>query len=431
MGYLDVLRYLYHKRPMGKIKPGLERISLLLSLLGNPHTKYQVIHVGGTNGKGSVTNMISNVLIAQGYRVGSYYSPHLSTFRERIRLNEEFISEEDVERIYQQMEPVLKRLDENEVFSPSFFETVTAMAFLYFAEKNVDVAVVEVGLGGRLDATNVVSPLCSIIVTVDRDHEKVLGTTIEQIAWEKSGIIKNSVPVVTGEEKTEALKVIEEVARKKGSKVYALNRDFAVEVESLKLFENRFSYLGDKVLKDLVLTMNGPHQLTNAGVALKALEAIDLSVSESAIREGLKKAKNLGRFEVIEKDGKRFILDGAHNPHGARSLVKSLKLYFKEPLNLIIGVLDDKDRAGILKEYRNVFDRIVLTRVPSPRMKDFDGFVALAKEILGNVDVIEDPLEALKIAEEKSVTVVSGSLFLVGYVREYLETGKIGEEWYL
>lgn len=190
-------------------------------------------------------------------------------------------------------------------------------------------AVVEVGLGGRLDATNVVSPLCSIIVTVDRDHEKVLGTTIEQIAWEKSGIIKNSVPVVTGEEKTEALKVIEEVARKKGSKVYALNRDFAVEVESLKLFENRFSYLGDKVLKDLVLTMNGPHQLTNAGVALKALEAIDLSVSESAIREGLKKAKNLGRFEVIEKDGKRFILDGAHNPHGARSLVKSLKTVFQ------------------------------------------------------------------------------------------------------
>lgn len=135
MGYLDILRYLYHKRPMSKIKPGLERISLLLSLLGNPHTKYRVIHVGGTNGKGSVTNMISNVLIAQGYRVGSYYSPHLSTFRERIRLNEEFISEEDVERIYQQMEPVLKRLDENEVFSPSFFETVTAMAFLYLQRK--------------------------------------------------------------------------------------------------------------------------------------------------------------------------------------------------------------------------------------------------------------------------------------------------------
>ncbi|PLV57556.1 folylpolyglutamate synthase/dihydrofolate synthase family protein [Thermotoga sp. SG1] len=431
MGYLDVLRYLYHKRPMGKIKPGLERISLLLSLLGNPHTKYQVIHVGGTNGKGSVTNMISNVLISQGYRVGSYYSPHLSTFRERIRLNEEFISENDVETIYQQMEPVLKRLDEDEVFSPSFFETVTAMAFLYFAEKNVDVAVVEVGLGGRLDATNVVSPLCSVIVTVDRDHEKVLGNTIEQIAWEKSGIIKNGTPVVTGEEKIEALKVIEEVARKKESKVFAFNRDFTVEVESLKLFENRFNYLGEKVLKDLALTMNGPHQLANAGVALKALEAIDLSVSESAIREGLKKAKNLGRFEVIEKDGKRFVLDGAHNPHAARSLVKSLKLYFKEPLNLIIGVLDDKDRAGILKEFRNVFDRIILTQVPSPRMKDLDGFVAIAKEILGNVEIIEDPLEALKIADEKSVTVVSGSLFLVGYVREYLETGKIGEEWYL
>ncbi|MCD6551501.1 folylpolyglutamate synthase/dihydrofolate synthase family protein [Thermotoga sp.] len=431
MRYLDMLRYLYHKRPMGKIKPGLERISLLLSLLGNPHLKYQTVHVGGTNGKGSVTNMISNVLIAQGYKVGSYYSPHLSTFRERIRLNEEYISEEEVENIYQQMKSILKRLDGDEVFSPSFFEVVTAMAFLYFAEKEVDVAVVEVGLGGRLDATNVVSPLCSVIVTVDRDHEKILGTTIEQIAWEKSGIIKNGVPVVTGEEKREALKVIEEVARKKRAKVYILGRDFNVEVESLKLFENKFNYRGSRTLKNLVLAMNGHHQMMNAGVALKALETTGLSVDEMAIREGLKKARNPGRFEVIEKNGKRFVLDGAHNPHGAKILVKSLKLYFKEPLNLIIGILDDKDRGGILKEYRGVFERIVLTRVPSLRMKDFEGFVRLAKKILGSIEVIEDPLEALEIADEKSVTVVSGSLFLVGYVREYLETGKIGEEWYL
>jgi dihydrofolate synthase/folylpolyglutamate synthase len=430
MAYLEVLKYLYHKRPMGKVKPGLERISMLLSKLGNPHLKYKSIHVGGTNGKGSVTNMISHILISQGYRVGSYYSPHLSTFRERIRLNEEYISEEDVVKIYEKMEPILNELDKEEIFSPSFFEVVTAMAFLYFAEKNVDIAVLEVGLGGRLDATNVVFPLCSTIVTVDRDHEKTLGYTIEQIAWEKSGIIKERVPLVTGERKREALKVMEDVARKKNSRVYVIDKDFSVKVKSLKLHENRFDYCGENTFEDLVLTMNGPHQIENAGVALKTLEATGLPLSEKAIREGLKNAKNLGRFEILEKDGKTYILDGAHNPHGAESLVRSLKLYFNDkPLNLVIGILDDKNREDILRKYTGIFERVIVTRVPSPRMKDMNGLVDTAKKFFKNVEVIEDPLEAIESSEGD--TVVTGSLFLVGYVREFLTTGKINEEWKL
>ncbi|PLV58755.1 folylpolyglutamate synthase/dihydrofolate synthase family protein [Thermotoga sp. KOL6] len=430
MEYLDVLRYLYHKKPMGRIKPGLERIRLLLSRLGNPHLNYETIHVAGTNGKGSVTNMISHVLTAQGYRVGAYYSPHLSTFRERIRLNEGYISEKDVVEIFQEIEPVLNELDRDEIFSPSFFETVTAMAFLYFAKKSVDFAVLEVGLGGRLDATNVVKPLCSVIVTVDKDHEKVLGKTMEQIAWEKSGIIKEYIPTVTGENKEEALKVIEDIARNKRSKLYVLNKDFSVKVKQLKIFENKFDYFGDKEMKDLILKMNGYHQIKNAAVALKALEASGISVSERAVREGLKKAKNIGRFEVLEKDGKTFVLDGAHNPHGAKSLVESLKMYFKgRPLDLIVGILDDKDREGILKNYTGIFRKVILTRVPSSRMKDFDGLVEIAKKIFNNPEIIEDPFEALEETNEDSVTVVTGSLFLVGYVREYLVEGKISEEW--
>ncbi|AAD35259.1 folylpolyglutamate synthase [Thermotoga maritima MSB8] len=430
MAYLEVLRYLYHKRPMGKVKPGLERISMLLSKLGNPHLEYKTIHIGGTNGKGSVANMVSNILVSQGYRVGSYYSPHLSTFRERIRLNEEYISEEDVVKIYETMEPILNELDKEEIFSPSFFEVVTAMAFLYFAEKNVDIAVLEVGLGGRLDATNVVFPLCSTIVTVDRDHEKTLGYTIEQIAWEKSGIIKERVPLVTGERKREALKVMEDVARKKSSRMYVIDKDFSVKVKSLKLHENRFDYCGENTFEDLVLTMNGPHQIENAGVALKTLEATGLPLSEKAIREGLKNAKNLGRFEILEKNGKMYILDGAHNPHGAESLVRSLKLYFNgEPLSLVIGILDDKNREDILRKYTGIFERVIVTRVPSPRMKDMNSLVDMAKKFFKNVEVIEDPLEAIESTER--ATVVTGSLFLVGYVREFLTTGKINEEWKL
>lgn len=433
MNYLDILKTLYHKRPMSHIKPGLERISLLLSKLGDPHRKYQVFHVGGTNGKGSVTNMIASVLIAQGYRVGSYYSPHLYTFRERIRLNERHISEEEVEEIYKEMSPILEELDRDEIFSPSFFEVVTAMAFLYFERMNVEIAVVEVGLGGRLDATNVVTPLVSTIVTVDRDHEKILGNTIEQIAWEKAGIIKDGRPVVTVERKQEALKVLKDVAKKRGSKMFVLDEDFFVENEAYALNHNTFDYLGERTLRKLVLTLNGPHQVRNAAAALKALEASKLDLSERAIREGLVNAKNPGRFEVFERNGKKIILDGAHNPHGARSLADSVRIYLpNRELGAVIGILDDKDRMGILEAYRGLFKKVFVTRVPSLRMKNFEDLVSTAKANFEEVEAVENPLEALERSLEQFDTVlVTGSLFLVGYIREYLVEGRIGEEWNL
>ena len=223
------------------------------------------------------------------------------------------------------------------------------------------------------------------------------------------------------------------MAKKRGSKIFVLDEDFSVENETYALNHNTFDYLGESTLRKLVLTLNGPHQVRNAAAALKALEASKLDLSERAIREGLVNAKNPGRFEVFEQNGKNIILDGAHNPHGARSLADSVRTYLpNRELGAVIGILDDKDRMGILEAYRGFFKKVFVTRVPSSRMKNFEDLVSTAKAIFEEVEAVENPLEALERSLEQFDTVlVTGSLFLVGYIREYLVEGRIGEEWNL
>ncbi len=322
--------------------------------------------------------------------------------------------------------------DKGEEFSPSFFEFVTAMAFLYFKEKRVDVAVVEVGLGGRYDATNVVNPLVTSITTVDLDHTMTLGNTLRQIAYEKAGIIKENVPVVVGEEKKDPLEVIQKIAEEKNADVFLFNRDFRYSEKALKLNENHFDYFGKNMLNDLVLSLNGKHQLRNASISLKIVEEVENELEEVSVRRGLMNVKNPGRFEVFKRDGKTIVLDGAHNPAGAKALVESLKIYFPEGRMIgVIGILDDKDRESMMNHFKDVLGKVIITRPKSERAKDMEELIEIAKKYIQEVSFIEEPLEALERAfeEEEDVIVVAGSLYLIGEIEEYLVKGKLGEEW--
>jgi len=433
MEYLDVLKRLYVERPHGKVKLGLYRIKELLERLGNPHKDYPVIHITGTNGKGSASRIVQAILTESGKRVGLYTSPHLYTFKERISVDGEMITEKEVVDLFAEINPHAKKMDDKgEEFSPSFFEFVTAMAFLYFKEKKVDVAVVEVGLGGRYDATNVVNPSITAITTVDLDHTMTLGNTLRQIAYEKAGIIKENVPVVVGEEKKDPLEVIQKIAEERNASVLLFNRDFRYSEKTLRLNGNRFDYFGRNVLNDLVLSLNGKHQLRNASISLRIIEEVEGELKEVSVRKGLMNVKNPGRFEVFKRSGKTIVLDGAHNPAGAKALVESLRIYFPEEKMVgVIGILDDKDRESMMNYFKDVLGKVIITKPKSERAKNMEELFEIAKKYIQRTFFIEEPLKALERAfeEEEEVIVVAGSLYLIGEIEEYLVEGKLGEEW--
>ena len=434
MRYLDVLKKLYYERPHGKVKLslGLARIEKLLDLLNNPHLNYKKIHITGTNGKGSVTRLIYNSLLESGERVGAFFSPHLYTFRERIEIDGKMISEDEVVEVSERVYPAVEKLDSlGDDWRPSFFETLTAMVFEYFRMKNVDWAVVEVGLGGRLDATNVIVPEVSVIVSVDYDHVGILGNTLSQIAFEKAGIIKNGIPVVVGETKREPLKVIENVARERRADLHVLERDFFYCGTSLKLNENRFTYRGYTILKDLILKLNGRHQIDNASVALRALEVLD-KFDEDSIRKAFSNVVHPGRFEVLNYKGRTIVLDGAHNVSGMRKLAISLEDYFpNSDVAAVIGILDDKDRESMVDAVHGLISKAFVTKPKSHRSEKFHEVCEMFRKRKVPCEVLEKPIEAFEKAlkEPSDIVLVAGSLYLVGEIRMVIVEGEVLPEW--
>jgi dihydrofolate synthase/folylpolyglutamate synthase len=413
--------YLCHLILFG-IKLGLDTSRDLLARLGNPQDRFSALHVAGSNGKGSTVVMLDALLSAYGLTVGRYTSPHLEDFSERICVAGSPISDEDLIRHGAQ----LAKVSEGKEPPPTFFEAGTALAFLQFADgparRPVDVAVVEVGLGGRLDATNVLNPTVCVITNVTLEHTAHLGTTIEQVATEKAGIIKPGVPVVTAA-KGVALAVIRERAAHVGAPLYVLGEDFNIT------HGERFSYHGIRTnYHGLVLGLKGAHQRTNAALALAALELYfpaGVAVAGERVAKALADVSWPGRLETVA-DNPTTVLDCAHNPAGAEVLAQYLAgKPYSGPLHLVLGVLEDKPFDDIFTRLGPLAVQVVLTAPNSDRAPDLSAQAAMAGRLHRNVRVEADVGQALAVAraaalEDGGWVCVAGSVFTVGEARAAL-----------
>ena len=422
MDYEALLRELYGLERFG-IKLGLDVIRDLLRRIGNPEGSFPAVHVTGTNGKGSVCAFLASVFQAAGHRVGLYTSPHLVTFNERIRVDGTMISDADVARLYAEIKPHAAAMaTESETNQPTFFETTTAMAFQYFQEKRVDLAVVEVGMGGRLDATNVVRPEACAITRIGLEHTENLGRTIERIAREKAGILKPGVPVVTVAQP--ALKVIRDRASELGCPLTVVGRDVRYSRGDFDL-DGQHLILEDGARVDAFIPLLGSYQPENAATAYAVALALrqKWNLTPEAIAEGLATAKWPGRFQVV-RDNPLVIVDGAHNAAAALAEAESLQELFPgQKFTFVIGVLNDKDLAGIAEALGPLAATVYASKAKTPRTfepeeigRAFGPFAAV--ELVP--DVKEAVQRAIAAAGEDSVIVVTGSVYVAGEALELL-----------
>lgn len=421
MTYVSAVAYLYRLQKHG-IKLGLETMTALMGRLGMPQARYRTLHIAGTNGKGSTAAMAASVLQSAGYRVGLYTSPHLVEFRERIRVNGEMITESQVAQLTEHI-----RTSCQPDLSPTFFEYTTAMAFQHFAEARVDVAVLEVGLGGRFDATNVVTPMACAVTTIALDHQDHLGTTLSSIAFEKAGIIKQGVPVVLGRLDEEARRTIEQVALERQAPVSRLDEDFHIEGES----PAHFSYHGLGLQYDgLTCALEGRHQLDNAACALALLEAAapqGITVTAESVREGLRAVNWAGRLEIVDHHP-TILVDGAHNPAAARVLADyltdSLRSHPSRRVVLVLGMMRDKDHRGFVEPLRGLVDEVVLTQADLPRSATAQELRAALVDLFPSLHVAPSLSEAMTLAKQlagsEDLVCVTGSLMLVGECQAWL-----------
>jgi dihydrofolate synthase/folylpolyglutamate synthase len=410
MTYTDAIEFLYELRWFGA-KLGLANTFKLASLAGNPHHGLRFIHVAGTNGKGSTCAMLEAIYRAAGLRVGLYTSPHLVAFGERIQVNRQSISEDDVVRLLTGLRPLFEQF--SAVEHPTFFEVVTVMALQYFAAQKCDLVIWETGLGGRLDATNIVTPLASVITNIERDHEKWLGDGLASIAAEKAGIIKPGVRVITATDQAEALEVIQETARR----------------EKAPLIHVRPADPLHPILDGLQLSLRGRHQKVNAALAMATVRALDsvLPVRKQIILDALERVSWPGRLQLINgSPGQQFLLDGAHNLAGAQVLAEAIRELFPAARPaLMLGILEDKDWAGMCRTLAPLACRIAAVPVKSERTVPPEQLCEACRGANPSAEVSAFPSlgEAMAWASD-SFIVVTGSLYLVGEMLERLQTGK-------
>jgi dihydrofolate synthase/folylpolyglutamate synthase len=391
------------------MRPGLERIEGLLAALGHPEERYALVQVGGTNGKGSIACLLATILKHAGRRVGLYTSPHLCSFRERIRVAGEAIAPDAVVDGVDALGTLVARFD------ATMFEATTALALDHFARENIDIAVLEVGLGGRLDATTVGRPVASVLGRIDLDHQAYLGDTLGEIAREKAPIIRSGL-AVSAAQAPGVTDVIVGRARETGVPLLLEGRDLHVTVQAESLAGQRITCAGPGWrLADVELSLLGAFQPGNALLAVAVARALE--VDEPAIRRGLATARWPGRFDIVHRDP-WVVLDGAHNPAGARALARSLReLFGDQPLTLVIGISEDKDAREMLAALVPLARRVILTRASNPRAADPRALASALPPTAASIDIAASASEALGIAMRGPTTpiiCVAGSLFLIG-----------------
>lgn len=428
MKYQEALEYINDKNKYGS-RLGLDSIGKLLSLLGNPQEGLKYIHVGGTNGKGSTSSYLAHALEVGGYNVGLFTSPYIERFNERIQINGQDIPDKTLGRITGLIKEKADIMVEEGFEHPTTFEIVTAIGFMYFKEENADYIVLEVGLGGRYDSTNIISsPLASVITTIDYDHIDVLGDTLDKIAYQKAGIIKKNSIVVSYPQEEEALKVIKEVSDEMKAELHLCPME-NIKVKEISDAGACFDFhYGEVNMKDINISMLGEYQIYNATLALTTLLILKekgfVDISEEQIREGLIKTKWPGRLEVMKKNP-IFLIDGAHNVQGIAQLKKAISLFKYNKLILGVGILKDKDSSHMVELLAPIADKIVVTEVNMPRKLDAED---LAKEIAKyneNVFIEKDIKKAiektLELSEKDDMIVFGGSLYLIGEVRTLIK----------
>ncbi|NPV04301.1 MAG: bifunctional folylpolyglutamate synthase/dihydrofolate synthase [Syntrophaceae bacterium] len=415
----DPIQYLENLKGAG-IRPGLGPVRRLLNRLGRPQDRYRSVLVGGTNGKGSIAASLASVLQAAGYRVGLYTSPHLVDFGERIRVDGLPIPRGDLERCIGQVRGSTRE-------EVTYFEFATALAFLHFAQCAVDVAVLEVGMGGRLDATHVVRPELVIVSNVAMDHVEFLGPRLTDIAREKAGIIEPYRACVTAARQSPVLAVLEEVCRRRKARLLRVGREIRVRAGRDGLLDCRGPSIA---IRGIPLALQGPHQRENAACALGAVGVLrrrGFAIGDEDVRKGFSRVRWEGRLETVRRSP-AVVLDGAHNAAGAAALARSLGEFAYRRLTLVLGILADKDWRGMIRRLAPLADRVILTRPPEER--------ALAPEVLAgearrwnrNVEIAQHPRQAvrasLREAGPDDLICIAGSLYLVGAVRPLLIASK-------
>ena len=409
--YRDAIRYLYGLQKYG-IKFGLSKTSNILKAFGNPHHGQNYVHIGGTNGKGSVAAMVESILIQAGLKVGFYSSPHLVRFTERFRINGVQVADEKIVPVVEELKNIVD--PEN---LPTFFEMTTAMALLLFARARTDVAIMEVGMGGRLDATNIITPRVSAITNISLEHQAFLGHRLVDIAREKAGIIKRGVDVVTGAHQPSVIRLFESICMEKRAPLWRIGKELRYRSNPLN-----FNYYGlEHSFKNIELNLKGKTQYRNATLALAVIELLKgkgFRVSPEAILDGLKNVHWPGRMQVIS-ERPTIVLDGGHNPAAIKELAESVRHFFKyKRLILVLGVMVDKDIRGIVEGIAPLADRAIFTRPAYYRAAQPEELmrVALLSGIKGDIEpTIPQALERAKeMAAPEDLILVCGSLFTVG-----------------
>jgi dihydrofolate synthase/folylpolyglutamate synthase len=429
--YQAALDYLYsfvdfslsHQQNLAPENFDLSRMRALMTVLRNPEQRYKTIHVAGTKGKGSVSAFCASALREAGYKTGLYTSPHLKDFEERIQINGQSISQSDLVEIVEAIKPyvaVIPRL--------TTFEITTALAFWHFARQGVEIAVIEVGLGGRLDATNVITPLVSVITSISRDHTYVLGDTLSEIATEKGGIIKPGIPVVLAPQREEPRQKLVEIAAERGSPLTQVGRDYKFSIKSRTLNGQVFSLWKSDETRNpalLEIPLLGDHQAENAATAYVTLQTIKnagVEISEGALRQGLAETVWPGRFEILRREPP-VIIDSAHNAYSARVLQNTLDQYYPErPYVLIVGFSADKEIDKMVKTWLPRAEHIIATQSGHPRAMPPAELAEVIRNltaipVTATADAATALTTALEIAGDDQLIITAGSVFIAASVR--------------
>ncbi|MGL4874607.1 MAG: bifunctional folylpolyglutamate synthase/dihydrofolate synthase [Clostridium sp.] len=421
MNYKEAMEYIHKVNNFGS-SYGLKRVERVLELLHNPEKNLKVIHIGGTNGKGSTTAIITEILMKEGYKVGMYTSPYLEEFEERIQINRENISKENLARYVEKIKKVVAIVDDEGIGKVTEFEIVTCLMFLYFSEENIDFAVIEVGLGGKLDATNVVDPIISVLASISLDHMHILGDTLEKIAGEKCGIIKRNRPVVVYPQKVEVMNVIEKVSKEKNSKLIKVAKEDAEFLEVIQDEQSIYQKVkvkGKNKTYELELGLLGKHQILNCAVGVRVIE--EVLKEPKNIEKSLKRVRWNGRLEVLKKEP-LVVIDGAHNIDGIKMLKENMNMYFKgRKIYLLLGILADKQVLEMIDIIAKDALEVVTLTPNSDRAELSEDLKMEVQKVNRNVVAFESYEEGFNYlyrkAKKEDLILGAGSLYMIGALR--------------